>query len=120
MLGCALLFRTLVCGVPQGSIVFPVLFNICVKLLGEVIQIFGLGCHQYTDNTCFYLILPADPREDVETLNQCLELLLEWMQGHTLKLNPNMIGGLLVGRRVILDLRCYPFWCCTLLEETVL
>ena len=42
-------------GVSQGTILFPMLFNIYMKLLGAVIRGFGAKCHQYADDTQLYL-----------------------------------------------------------------
>ena len=41
----------LTCGVPQGSVLFQMVFNIYTKPLGEIIQSFGVRCHQYMDDT---------------------------------------------------------------------
>ena len=67
-----LLFDSLACGVPQGSVLSPMLLNIYMKPLGEVIRSCGVRCHQHADDTQLYYSFPHNSKEAVSVLNQCL------------------------------------------------
>ncbi|KAF7253219.1 hypothetical protein EYD10_00056 [Varanus komodoensis] len=83
-------------GVPQGSVLSPLLFNIDMKPLGEVIRRFELWCHQYADDTQLYLSFTSTPGEVVAVLSQCLTEVMGWMRASKLSLDPDKTEVLLM------------------------
>lgn len=66
-------------GVPQGSILSLLQFNIYMKPLDKVFRRYGLSCHHFANNILLYVTLPSDAKGAVDTLEQCLEVIIGWM-----------------------------------------
>ncbi|XP_066492508.1 uncharacterized protein [Tiliqua scincoides] len=68
---------------------------------GEVIRGFGVGCHQYADDTQLYHAFSPDSRVAVEGLERCLEAVRIWMGANKLKLNLDKTEALLVPKSLM-------------------
>jgi hypothetical protein len=90
--------RALTTGVPQGSILGPILFMIYMIGLSYLLDEFGIGYHFYADDTQLYVVV-----DDVDSTNVLLERILEsvtnWMIQKRLKLNGNKTECMLIGTR---------------------
>ena len=65
-------------GVPQGSVLGPVLFTLYVSPLEDVITAHGINCMMYADDSQLYTVL-KHPREDtVQRMERCIMDIKIW------------------------------------------
>ena len=84
-------------GIPQGSILGPLLFSLYILPLGELITNHGVNFHFYADDTQLYLSVAPDDPSALDPLLSCLSSIKYWMSENFLKLNEDKTEVLIIG-----------------------
>ena len=92
-------------GVPQGSVLGPVLFNIYIRSIYKVVKMYGFNIFGYADDHQVMKAFTAAKQTEVLTIHMidCFSAIKKWMQQYYLTLNDSKTQIIVFGPSKVLQ-----------------